>query len=171
MQFPAMIAFEYSHFEPTAFPTAVAWTLDSGLYKAVLIQPDEPWLQTLSDDSTALERPVSELLELGENPADVGQELNADRPSGPLFAEEPDMVQNMLERLFDALHLDNPYTVEPIGSLFGPWPETDIDQTRQLYMDRLDLSPHIAEQNILLWRATYAHLMQQAEIITGESDE
>ncbi len=170
MQFPAMIAFEYSDHDAEGFPTAVAWTLDTAQYKAVLMQPDEHWLATLKEDSTALERPVTELLEMGENLADIGQELVADCPPGAVFAEDPDMTLAMLERLFDALGQENPYQVEPILALFGPWPHAEIDRTRRLYMDRLDLSPHIAEQNILLWRATYAHLMQEAHIMTSDTE-
>lgn len=170
MQFPAMIAFEYSDHDIDGFPTAIAWTLESALYKAALIQPDDQWLATMKDDSTALERPVSELLEMGENLADVIQELTTDCPNGPLMAEDPEMAQAMLEQLFSAAGHDNPYQVEPIVSLFGPWPPEDIDRTRRLYLDRLDLSPHIAEQNILLWRATYAHLMQEAQIMTSDDE-
>lgn len=163
MNFPALIAFEYSHYEADGFPTAVAWTLEDALYKATLIQPDEGWLGTLSDDSTALERPVSELLELGFTVNDVSRELLEDRPSGTLYAEYPDMVTPMLERLFEAVDNEAPYEVAPLTELFRAWDWEEVDGLRHLYMDRLDLSPHIAEQNIILWRAVYAHLMERSE--------
>lgn len=163
MNFPAIIAFEYSHYESDGFPTAIAWTLEDALYKAALIQPDEEWLSTLNDDSTALERPVSELLELGLTVADVGRELLEDRPSGTLYAEYPDMVEPMLERLFEALANETPYEVAPMKDLFRAWDWEEVEGLRHLYMDRLDLSPHLAEQNVILWRAVYAHLMERTE--------
>lgn len=161
MQFPAMIAFEYSHYDPDGFPTAIAWTLDTAQYKAVLIQPDDAWMEDMKEDSTALDRPVSELLELGANLADIVRELGEDREAGELYAEEPDMAQAMLDRLYGALNLDNPFEIKPMLDLFRAWDLKEVEDVGRLYLDRLDLSPHYAEQNILVWRATYAHLMEQ----------
>ena len=163
MLFPAMIAFEYSHHELDGFPTAVAWTLDNAQYKAVLIQPEDNWMSNFRDDSTALERPASELLELGENLAEVARELVGDRESGTLYAEEPEMAEAMLERMFDALNQENPYEIAPRLELFKAWDLKQVEETGRLYIDRLDLAPHFAEQNILVWRATYAHLMEHPE--------
>lgn len=162
MQFPAMIAFEYSHHELDGFPTAVAWTLDTAQYKAVLIQPDDAWMSELKEDSTALDRPASELLELGANLADIARELGEDRESGTLYAEEPEMAEAMLERLYGALNLENPFEVAPMLELFKAWDLKQVEETGRLYLDRLDLAPHFAEQNILVWRATYAHLMEHS---------
>ncbi len=160
LNFPPMVAMETSAAEEKGFPTAIAWTLDTALYKAVLIQPDENWLNDMPDDTTPLERPVSELLEMGENPVDIVKELTGDRDGGLLYAEEPDLIIPMMERLFAAVERENPYDVQPMQYLFAEFDLEEVERTRRLYMDRLDLVPQIAEQNILLWRATYAHLQE-----------
>lgn len=160
MSFPALIALEYSEYDERGFPTAIAWTLDDALYKAVLIQPAEEWLNHMNDDVTAMDRPLTELLEMGENLIDIARELAEDRPDGTLYAEDPEIVTSMLERMYDAIEQDCPYEVAPMLEAFKDWDSEEVDSVRRLYIDRLDLSPHIAEQNIIAWRATYAHLRE-----------
>ncbi|MFC3853405.1 hypothetical protein ACFOSD_11215 [Salinispirillum marinum] len=161
MTFPAMIALEYSEYDERGFPTAIAWTLDDGMYKGVLIQPVDEWLNHLNDDVTAMDRPVSELLEMGENLVDIARELAEDRSEGTLYAEDPELVAAMLERFYTALEQECPYEVAPMLETFAEWDAEHVESIRRLYIDRLDLSPHLAEQNILAWRAAYAHLMEE----------
>lgn len=166
MSFPALIALEYSEYDERGFPTAIAWTLDNAMYKAVLIQPAEEWLNSMNDDVTALDRPLTELLEMGENLVDIAREIAEDRPDGTFYAEDPEIVTTMLERFYSALEQDCPYEIAPIQEAFAAWESDEVENTRRLYIDRLDLSPHIAEQNIIAWRATYAHLLEGQKNIT-----
>ncbi len=169
MSFPHIIAFESSHFDEHGFPTAMAWTLQSGLYKAVLIQPDEQWLATSDEDATPLERPIHELYELGVHLVDLVAELAADFSADTLYTDNPERAEHFLNNLYETINLSNEFEVVSIYDLFGPWPREDIDQVKDQYAARYDLSEHIAEQNVLLWRATYAHLMHETEIMVEDS--
>jgi hypothetical protein len=169
VSFPHIIAFESSHHDELGFPTAMAWTLPSGLYKAVLIQPDEQWLALSDEDATPLERPIHELFELGVHLVDLIAELAADLTDETLYADDPERAENLLNNIYETMNLSSDFNVASIYTLFGPWPQEDIDQVRAQYAARYDLSEHIGEQNVLLWRATYAHLMQETEIMIEDS--
>jgi hypothetical protein len=169
MSFPHIIAFESSRIEDYGFPTAMAWTLDSSLYKSVLIQPDDAWLMQCDDDATPLERPINELFELGVPLVDLMAELSADFTDDTLYCDDVDRAQYLLDQIYDTLGSSNPFHIADIKTLFGPWPHADIEEVMAQYADRYDLSEHIAEQHVLLWRATYAHLMQQTEIMLDDT--
>lgn len=169
MSFPHIIAFESSDHEQPGFPTAMAWTLDSGLYKAVLLQPDEQWLNQADDDVTPLERPIHELFELGVPVVDLIAELTADFTDDTLYSDDVERAQSLLDQLYETLNLSTEFNVVAIQTLFGPWPQEDIEQVKSQYASRYDLSEHIAEQNVLLWRATYAHLMQETQIMVDDA--
>lgn len=168
MSFPHIIAFESSSIDHYGFPTAMAWTLDSGLYKSVLLQPDEQWLATSDEDATPLERPLHELFELGVPLVDLVAELTADFTDDTLYTDDVERAEHLLDTLYETLNLSTEFNIAPIRNLFGPWPHEDIEQVRSQYANRYDLTEHIAEQNVLLWRATYAHLMQETEIMVQD---
>lgn len=169
MSFPHIIAFEASDPDQPGFPTALAWTLSSGLYKAVLLQPDEQWLAQSDDDVTPLDRPITELFELGVPLIDLLAELAEDLTEDTLYADDVARAEHLLECIYEVLGTTHAFNIAPVNQLFGPWPEADIEQIKLQYAARYDLSEHIAEQNVLLWRATYAHLMLETEIMVEDS--
>lgn len=169
MSFPNIIAFEASDLDQPGFPTAMAWTLNSSLYKAVLIQPDDQWLAHSTDDVTPLDRPIHELFELGVPIIDLLAELSEDFTEDTLYTDNVARAEHLLESIYEVMGLSHEFIIAPTTQLFGPWPEEDIEQVKVQYAARYDLSEHIAEQNVLLWRATYAHLMLETEIMVQDS--
>ncbi|HBS42270.1 MAG TPA: hypothetical protein DEA26_06295 [Oceanospirillales bacterium] len=100
--YPHFIAIDASSREESAFPVAIAWSLENGTIKTALIQPEDDW----DDWDYSLEdlHGISQhtLYQLGETPWSVIRELEHDLEQPLLFSHEPDITQILLERLYDA---------------------------------------------------------------------
>lgn len=104
--YPHFIAIDASSREETAVPVAIAWSLEDGSIKTVLIQPDEDW----DDWDYSLEdlHGISQhtLYQLGETPWSVVRELEQDLEQPLVFSHEAEITQMLLEKLYDACGRD-----------------------------------------------------------------
>lgn len=104
--YPHFLAIDASSYEDTAVPVAIAWSLQDGTIKTVLIQPDDDW----DDWDYSLEdlHGISQhtLYQLGETPWSVVRELEHDLEQPCVYSHDPDATERLLERLYDACGRD-----------------------------------------------------------------
>ena len=104
--YPHFIAIDASSREESAVPVAIAWSLEDGSIKTVLIQPEDDW----DDWDYSLEdlHGISQhtLYQLGETPWSVVRELEHDLEQPLVFSHEAEVTQMLLERLYEACGRD-----------------------------------------------------------------
>lgn len=102
MNYPQFIAIDASSFEEWAHPVAIAWSLADGQIKTTLIAPDDDWddwdisLQDLHGITPET------LYQRGETPWSVIRELEQDLENSYIFADQPERVEALLEKLYES---------------------------------------------------------------------
>lgn len=106
MSYPQFIAIDGSSFEEHAHPVAIAWSLPDGQIKTTLIAPEDDWedwdislqdLHGINPDT---------LYQRGETCWSVIRELEQDLENPYLFADSPERVTVLLEKLYEACNRD-----------------------------------------------------------------
>lgn len=154
MQLPSFLAFEVTD-EDQGYPYAVAWTLPSGQYKAVLIQPEDDWLIDWDSGQYAAGAPsLDDLRERGESVLDVLKEWATDFDQGEVYCEDPALAQYCLDLMHDAYGKELAVEVIPALAAFEDFDPLDVDEQRRWIMATEDLTAIHAEDVA----RTYVHL-------------
>lgn len=103
MKYPQFIAIDASSFEEYAHPVAIAWSLANGQIKTTLISPDDLWEDTLDISLQELHGINPETLyQRGETCWAVIRELEDDLENPYIFADQPDSVEELLNKLYES---------------------------------------------------------------------
>lgn len=102
MNYPQFIAIDASSFEDWAHPVAIAWSLPDGRIKTTLVTPDDDW----DDWDISLQDmhgiTPETLHQRGETPWSVIRELEQDLENSYIFADQPDRVEELLDKLYES---------------------------------------------------------------------
>lgn len=106
MSYPQFIAIDASSFEEWAHPVAIAWSLPDGQIKTTLIAPEDDWedwdislqdLHGITPDT---------LRQRGETTWSVIRELENDLENPYVFADQPERVEELMEKLYESCNRD-----------------------------------------------------------------
>lgn len=175
MHLPVFLAFEVTD-EDQGYPYSVAWSLNNGQYKSVLLKPEDAWLIDWdSGQNAAGAPPLQDLLDRGETVLDVIKEWAEDFSDGEVFSEDPALAEYCLDMMYDAYDKEVMAEVIPVRELFSDVDPMDLDDQRRWIMDTEGLMAVQAEDTV----RTFIHLYAQVhgvepEIVeddTTDSDE
>lgn len=103
MNYPQFIAIDASSFEDWAHPVAIAWSLPDGQIKTTLIAPDDEWGDDWDISLQDMHGITPETLhQRGETPWSVIRELEQDLENSYIFADQPDRVEELLDKLYES---------------------------------------------------------------------
>ena len=140
MPAPRFLDIEYCQTDDALFPTAMAWSLEDGRMKTVVIAPSEDG--NLGDiDLLYLEEQGVPLIELA-------RELHQDLPDQTVFVDGLDPDEILVDLIFTAVGQEAPFEIAPISELItGLDSETLEDRRRQLLFEE-SLEPQLPENGV-----------------------
>lgn len=166
MHLPVFLAFEVTD-EDQGYPYAVAWSLNNGQYKSVLLKPEDAWLIDWdSGQNAAGAPPLQDLLDRGETVLDVIKEWAEDFHSGEVHCEDPALAEYCLDMMYDAYDKEVAVEIVPVSEIFDDIDAMDLDDQRRWIMDTEGLMAVQAEDNV----RTFIHLYAQVHGIEQEQD-
>ena len=132
MPAPRFLDIEYCQTDDALFPTAMAWSLEDGRMKTVVIAPSDDWLPEDGDLGDI------DLLYLEE------QGL----PDQTVFVDGLDPDEILVDLIFTAVGQEAPFEIAPISELItGLDSETLEDRRRQLLFEE-SLEPQLPENGV-----------------------
>lgn len=154
MSIPRFLDIEYCQTDDALFPVAMAWSLEDGQMKTVVIAPEEAWLP---DDGDLGDFDLLYLEEQGVPLLELVQELHQDLPDQTVYVDGIDPDEILIDLIFSAVSQDAPFEIAPISELItGIDSDTLEDRRRQLMFDE-GLEPQLPENGV------YALLMLAQE--------
>lgn len=175
MHLPVFLAFEVTD-EDQGYPYAVAWSLNNGQYKSVLLKPEDAWLIDWdSGQNAAGAPPLQDLLDRGETVLDVIKEWAEDFNDGEVYSEDPALAEYCLNMMYDAYDKEVMAEVIPVRELFDDVDPMDLDDQRRWIMDTEGLMAVQAEDTVRAFIHLYAQVHgvepEPLEDDTADSDE
>lgn len=145
MHYHTFLDLEFNDSADHLFPTAIAWSLPNGQIKSVVITPEDEWLP---DDTDSLTVDVRYLYEQGVPVLEILRELSEDLADQTVFVDGLDPDAELLEILFDALGIEQPFETQPITELIDQYAADALsDRLRQIITEQ-DLAPELAESTV-----------------------
>lgn len=164
MHLPVFLAFEVTD-EDQGYPYSVAWSLNNGQYKSVLLKPEDAWLIDWdSGQNAAGAPPLQDLLDRGETVLDVIKEWAEDFSDGEVYSEDPALAEYCLDMMYDAYDKEVMAEVIPVRELFSDVDPMDLDDQRRWIMDTEGLMAVQAEDTV----RTFIHLYAQVHGLEPE---
>ncbi|MEX2321427.1 MAG: hypothetical protein WD668_08720 [Saccharospirillum sp.] len=167
MHLPVFIAFEVTD-EDQGYPYSVAWSLNNGQYKSVLLKPEDAWLIDWdSGQNAAGAPPLQDLLDRGETVLDVIKEWAEDLNDGEVYSEDPALAEYCFNMMYDAYDKEVAAEIIPVNELFTDIDPMDLDDQRRWIMDTEGLMAVQAEDAV----RTFIHLYAQVNGIEPEPED
>ncbi|MDO6442014.1 MULTISPECIES: hypothetical protein [unclassified Marinobacter] len=160
MPAPKFLDIEYCQTDDALFPTAIAWSLEDGQMKTVVIAPAEEWLP---EDGDFGDLDIPYLEEQGVPLLELIQELHQDLTDQTIYVDGIDPDEILMDMIFGALEQDAPFEIGPISELItGMSNEVLEDRRRELLFEE-GLEPQLPENGVyaLLLMAQEAGLFNQ----------
>lgn len=106
MSYPHFVAVDASSWEEEAHPIAIAWSMTDGQIKTTLIQPDDGWddWDYALEDIHGISRDT--LYQRGETTWSIIRELENDLEQSYLLADDPERVEELLNRIYESCNRD-----------------------------------------------------------------
>lgn len=161
MRPPQFLKFEFDDAGPQIYPTAVAWSLQDGRIKYVVLMPEQEWLPEDSDDWQLDE---AHYKEQGVPPVEVIREMNEDLAEITVYTDGLGPDEELRDLLYETLNHGCTFEMAPLSALLPQPSEELIERYQQLIFDE-GLDPQIAESGIyaLLLLAREEGLMSALE--------
>ena len=157
MHLPVFLAFEVTD-EDQGYPYAVAWSLNNGQYKSVLLKPEDAWLIDWdSGQNAAGAPPLQDLLDRGETVLDVIKEWAGDFHAGEVHCQDPALAEYCLDMMYEAYDREVAVEIVPVNEVFTDIDPMDLDDQRRWIMETEGLMAVQAEDEI----RTFIHLYAQ----------
>ncbi|WP_404363351.1 hypothetical protein [Marinobacter sp.] len=159
---PRFLDIEYCESGDGIFPTAMAWSLEDGRMKVVVIEPDEDWLP---EEGDSVEVDVRYLMEQGVPLVELARALHEDLPNETVYVDGLDPDDELLEMIFDAVGMEQPFETAPVAELLTGVARSDIEDARQTLIFDEGLDPRLPETGVyaLLLLAQQAGLVERGE--------
>jgi hypothetical protein len=142
---PRFLDIEYCQTDDALFPTAIAWSLENGQMKTVVIAPEEAWLP---DDGDLGDTDLLYLEEQGVPLLELVRELHEDLPDQTVYVDGMDPDELLIDLIFSAVSQDAPFEIAPVAELIeGLDSESVEDRRRQLMFDE-GLEPRLPENGV-----------------------
>lgn len=159
MPVPHFLDIEYCQTDDALFPTAIAWSLDDGRMKTVVIAPDDAWV---SDSDSLPDVDLRYLYEQGVPLIELAQVLHEDLPDRTVYVDGLDPDEELVDLIFDAVSLDCPFEVVHVQDLMPHIDKAELEDRRRDIMFSNGLDPQLPENGV------YALLLlAQEEDLTG----
>lgn len=158
MSVPRFMDIEYCQTEDALFPTALAWSLEDGRMKTVVIAPDESWIP---DGAELPDVDLFYLEEQGVPLIELARELHQDLPDQTVYVDGLDPDEILVDRIFDAVGMEPPFELAPITELIPQLDSQTIEDRRRSILFEHGLEPQLPENGVyaLLMLAQEEHLV------------
>lgn|SRR5690554_1152983 len=161
MPAPRFLDIEYCQTDDTLFPTAMAWSLDNGQMKTVVIAPAEEWLP---EDGDLGDIDLDYLEEQGVPLLELIHELHQDLPDQTVYVDGLDPDEILVDLIFSALDQEAPFEVAPITELIPNLSSDALEDRRRELLFEENLEPQLPENGV------YALLLMAREEGLFEED-
>ncbi|MCK0106338.1 hypothetical protein [Marinobacter sp. S0848L] len=145
MSIPRFLDIEYCQTDDALFPTAIAWSLEDGQMKSVVIAPDEAWVPDGADlgdiDLFYLEEQGVPILELV-------RELHEDLPGQTVYVDGIDPDETLADLIFEAVKQEAPFEIAPIADLITDLDSDTLEDRRRELMFEEGLEPQLPENGV-----------------------
>jgi len=142
---PRFLDIEYCQTDDALFPTAIAWSLEDGQMKSVVIAPDEAWVPDGADlgdiDLFYLEEQGVPILELV-------RELHEDLPGQTVYVDGIDPDETLADLIFEAVKQEAPFEIAPIADLIRDLDSDSLEDRRRELMFEEGLEPQLPENGV-----------------------
>jgi len=142
---PRFLDIEYCQTDDALFPTAIAWSLEDGRMKTVVIMPEDAWLP---EDGELSDFDLLHLEEQGVPVLEIVRELHEDLPDQTVFVDGIDPDETLIDMIFEAVQQDAPFEIAPVSDLIKDLDmETLEDRRRELLFEE-GLEPQLPENGV-----------------------
>lgn len=145
MRIPQFIDIEFADTGEMCFPTAMAWSLEDGSMKTVVIAPDDNWLP---DDPESLDVDLRYLEEQGVPLIELVRDLNEDLSDKTVFVDGIDPDEGLVDLIFDALAMPVPFELATIDNLVKRLSAAEIEDWRREVLFTHGLDPQLPESGV-----------------------
>jgi len=142
---PRFLDIEYCQTDDALFPTAIAWSLEDGRMKTVVIMPEDA---LLPEDGELSDFDLLHLEEQGVPVLEIVRELHEDLPDQTVFVDGIDPDETLIDMIFEAVQQDAPFEIAPVSDLIKDLDmETLEDRRRELLFEE-GLEPQLPENGV-----------------------
>ena len=164
---PHFLDIEFYQNDELFFPTAMAWSLDDGRMKTVVIDPDESWLPA---DAELPEEELRYLREQGVPLIELARALHEDLPDQQVYTDGLDPDETLIDLIFDAVGMPVPFELAPLDDLMPGMDRDTLEDHRRNLMFEQGLEPQMPENGVyaLLLLARQEGLIEGSDAAPGE---
>ncbi|MFL1484132.1 hypothetical protein [Marinobacter sp. LN3S78] len=142
---PHFLDIEFYQNDNLFFPTAMAWSLDDGRMKTVVIEPDESWLPV---DAELAEEELRYLREQGVPLIELARALHEDLPDQQVYTDGLDPDETLVDLIFDAVDMPVPFEIAPLEDLMPGIDRDTLEDHRRNLMFEQGLEPQLPENGV-----------------------
>lgn len=142
---PHFLDIEFYQNDELFFPTAMAWSLDDGRMKTVVIEPDESWLPV---DADLAEEELRYLREQGVPLIELARALHEDLPDQQVYTDGLDPDETLIDLIFDAVGMPVPFELAPLEELMPGMDRDTLEDHRRNLMFEKGLEPQLPENGV-----------------------
>lgn len=142
---PRFLDIEYCQTENTLFPVAMAWSVENGQMKTVVIAPDDSWIPEDGDMGNV---DLLYLEEQGVPLIEIVHELHQDLPDRTVYVDGMDPDEILIDLIFDALGQEPPFEIAGIESLVTSLTREELDDRRRKFLTDEGLQPQLPENSV-----------------------
>ena len=129
MSAPRFLDIEYCQTDDALFPVAMAWSLEDGQMKTVVIAPVDEWLP---EDGDFGDLDLHYLAEQGVPLIELVHELHQDLPDQTVYVDGLDPDEILVDMIFSAMEQEAPFEVAPITDLIIGMSSDALEDRRRL---------------------------------------
>jgi hypothetical protein len=142
---PHFLDIEYCQTEDALFPVAIAWSVENGQMKTVVVAPDDEWIP---EDGDLGDVDLLYLEEQGVPLIEIVHEMHQDLPDKTVYVDGLDPDEVLIDLIFSAVESEAPFEIVGIESLVTSLSREQLDdRRRQLLIDE-GLEPQLPENNV-----------------------
>lgn len=145
MPVPRFLDIEYCQTEDALFPVAMAWSLEDGQMKTVVIAPHDDWIP---EDGDLGDFDLLYLEEQGVPLIEIVRELHQDLPDQTVYVDGMDPDEILIDLIFDAVESDVPFEIVGIESLITSLSREALDDRRRKLLTDEGLQPQLPENGV-----------------------
>lgn len=119
MPAPRFLDIEYCQTDDVLFPVAMAWSLEDGQMKTVVIAPADEWIP---EDADLGDIDLLYLEEQGVPLIELAQELHQDLPDQTVYVDGMDPDEILVDLIFTAVAMDAPFEIAGMEDWSRPCP-------------------------------------------------
>lgn len=142
---PRFLDIEYCQTDDALFPVAMAWSVENGQMKTVVIAPDDSWIP---EDSELGDVDLHYLEEQGVPLIEIVHELHQDLPDQTVYVDGMDPDEVLIDMIFDAVGDEPPFEIVGIESLITSLTREQLDDRRRQLLADEGLQPTLPENGV-----------------------